>query len=127
MNALKVLVTFLTILIVIAVTVIVYGMYRKSGDPDFKFFDLGGTNSAQDTTQQPALGAPSQDMKAGAKTPKTFGNIMLSLPAGCNISTVSGDGYRIFLKVGPTGPICERVIVINASSGALLGTLRFSP
>ena len=127
MQALKVLVTILTILIVVAVTVIAYGMYRKSGDPNFKFFELSGSSTAPDSTQLPALPTPTDYIKASVNPPKSFGEIMLSIPTGCNISTVSGDGYRIFLKVGPTEPKCERVIVINASSGALLGTLRASP
>ena len=124
MQALKVLVTMLTILIVIVMTVIAYGMYRKSGDPNFKFFELGGNSTAPDTTQLVAFGPPRGSIKAGVFSPKAFGEIMLSLPRGCNISTVSGDGYRIFLKVGPTEPKCERVMVIDASNGALLGTLK---
>jgi len=124
MQALKVLVTILTILIVVAVTVIAYGMYRKSGDPNFKFFELSGNSTAPDSTQLPDFSPPTKSVKSGANTPKSFGEIMLYVPTGCNISTVSGDGYRIFLKVGPTGPKCERVIVIDATSGALLGTLR---
>ena len=127
MQALKALVAMLTILIVIAMTVIAYGMYRKSDDPDFKFFELGGDSTARDTTQPSALPDPTRDVKAGAPTPKAFGEIMLSLPPGCNISTVSGDGFRIFLKVGPAGPKCERVIVMDAASGTLLGTLKVSP
>jgi hypothetical protein len=127
MQALKVLVTILTILIVVAVTVIAYGMYRKSGDPDFKFFELSGSSTAPDSSQLPALPTPTDNMKDSVNAPKSFGEIMLSIPAGCNISTVSGDGYRIFLKVGPTEPKCERVIVIDAISGVLLGTLRASP
>lgn len=127
MKALKVLVTVLTILIVIAVTVIVYGMYRKSVDPDFKFFELGGNNTAQDRTQQLDSDTISGSVMERSSSQKAFGEIMLSLPAGCNISTVTGDGYRIFLKVGPIGPKCERVIVVNATSGTLLGTLKVAP
>ena len=126
MQALKVLVVMLTILIVIAVTVIVYGMYRKSGDPDFKFFELGGDSTALEKTQPPPLPATIGSMKAVAPTPRAFGEIMLSLPTGCNISTVSGDGFRIFFKVGPAGPKCEQVIVMDANSGTLLATFKVS-
>ena len=127
MQALKLLVSVLTILIVIVVTVIIYGMYRKSEDPDFKFFELAGDNTAANTMQQLALDAPHEGVKSDPASLKKFGEIMLSLPKGCNISKVSGDGYRIFLKVGPTGAKCERVIVINANTGAFLGTLRVNP
>jgi hypothetical protein len=127
MQALKVLVTFLTILIVVAMTVIAYGMYRKSIDPNFKFFEFGGKSVSPDAIRMPTLSSTTGSTRTREPTPRAFGEIMLSLPTGCNISTVSGDGYRIFLKVGPTEPKCERVIVIDARSGALLGTLRASP
>ena len=78
MQALKVLVTILTILIVIAVTVIAYGMYRKSADPDFKFFELGGNNSAQGETQLPSIPNTIEAMRNGAYTPSTFGEVILS-------------------------------------------------
>ena len=126
MQALKVLVAMLTILIVIAMTIIAYGMYRKSDDPNFKFFELGGDSTALDTTQPSALSDPTGGMKAGAPSPTAFGEIMLSLPTGCNISTVSGDGFRIFFKVGPAEPKCERVIVMDAANGVLLGTIKVS-
>jgi hypothetical protein len=126
MQALKVLVAMLTILIVIAMTIIAYGMYRKSDDPAFKFFELGGDSTAPHETQPSALSYPTGRMKSGAPTPTAFGETMLSLPMGCNISTVSGDGFRIFFKVGPAEPKCERVIVMDAGNGVLLGTIKVS-
>ena len=126
MQALKVLVAMLTILIVIVMTIIAYGMYRKSSNPNFKFFELGGDSTAESMTQPSALPEPTGGMNAGAPTPKAFGEIMLSLPTGCNISTVSGDSFRIFFKVGPAEPKCERVIIMDAASGALLGTIKVS-
>ena len=126
MQALKVLVAMLTILIVIAMTIIAYGMYRKSDDPEFKFFELSGDSTAPHTTQPSALPNPTRGIRAGAPTPTAFGEIMLSLPTGCNISTVSGDGFRVFFKVGPAEPKCERVIVMDAANGALLGTIKVS-
>ena len=126
MPALKVLVAMLTILIVIAMTVIAYGMYRKYDDPEFKFIELGGDSTAPHTTQPSTLPDPTGGMKARTPTPTAFGEIMLSLPTGCNISTVSGDGFRIFFKIGPAEPKCERVIVMDAANGALLGTIKVS-
>ena len=127
MQALKVLVTILTILIIIAVTVIAYGMYRKSADPDFKFFKLGDNYSSQGEIQLPASPNNAGAIKNGVYTPSAFGEVILPLPKGCNISTVNGNGYRLFLKVGPTGTTCERVIVIDPANGALLGTIKVSP
>ena len=125
MRALKGLVVGLTILIVVAMTVIAYGLYRKSDEPDFKFFSLGGKETAAVANQPAALPSPTPAM-GGAPT-NAFGDVLLSLPEGCTIASVSGDGARIFLKIGPAGTTCERVIVVNAASGALLGTLKVSP
>ncbi len=125
MQALKGLVVGLTILIVVAMTVIAYGLYRKSDEPDFKFFSLGGKEAPAAANQPAVLPSPATAM-AGAPT-NAFGDVLLSLPEGCTIASVSGDGARIFLKIGPAGATCERVIVVNAASGALLGTLKVSP
>lgn len=128
MQALKGLVAGMAILIVIAMTTIAYGLYRKSDDPDFKFFSLGGDQPSQAETQPSALPVPATaSSMAPALTPKAFGEVMLSIPQGCNISSVSGDGVRIFMKVGPAGPACERVLVVDAANGSLLGTLKVSP
>ncbi|NQU57608.1 MAG: hypothetical protein HQ513_10260 [Rhodospirillales bacterium] len=124
MQALKGLVVGLTILIVVAMTVIAYGLYRKADEPDFKFFSFGGEETRQDAAQPAALPSPASNPAA---PPKAFGDVMLSLPAGCSILSVSGDGARIFLKIGPGGGTCESVIVVDATSGALLGTLKVSP
>ena len=128
MQALKGLVAGMAILIVVAMTLIAYGLYRKVDDPDFKFFSLGGDAPSQRASQPPAVPAPATDPAAmPAITLKAFGDVMLSLPRGCTISAVSGDGSRIFLKIGPVGPECERVIVVDAANGSLLGPLRASP
>jgi hypothetical protein len=124
MQALKGLVVGLTILIIVAMTVIAYGLYRKADNPDFKFFSLGGEKPPQEASQ-PAV-VPSPSATPGA-LPKAFGEVMLSLPEGCVIASVSGDGARMFLKIGPGGGACERVIVVDATNGALLGTLKVSP
>jgi hypothetical protein len=128
MQALKGLVAGMAILIVIAMSTIAYGLYRKSDDPDFKFFSLGGDETAQTTSQPPAVPVPATTGVATASAiPRAFGEVMLALPQGCSISAVSGDGARIFLKIGPSGPNCERVIVVDAANGSLLGTLKVAP
>ena len=124
MQALKGLVAGLAVLIVIAMTTIAYGLYRKSDDPDFKFFSLGENEPTQ-TAAQPV---PATALaKTPGAAPTAFGEVMLSLPHGCSIAAVSGDGVRIFMKIGPAGPKCERVLVVDASNGSLLGTLKVTP
>ena len=127
MQALKVLVTILTLLIIVAITVIAYGMYRKSVDPDFRFFELSNNKPALSDTQMPPLSATSEDINNKIFTPNSFGEVILSLPSGCNIATVNVNGYRLFLKIGPSGHKCERIIIINSTNGAILGTIKTSP
>ena len=124
MQALKGLVVGLTILIIVAMTVIAYGLYRKADEPDFKFFSFGGEKAPQEAGQ-PAI-VPGPAAQPGG-LPKAFGEVMLSLPEGCVIASVTGDVARMFLKIGPVGGTCERVIVVDASNGALLGTLKVTP
>jgi hypothetical protein len=124
MQALKSLVVGLTILIIFAMSVIAYGLYRKADDADFKFFSLSGEKTNQETPEPISLASPAA--RPGA-LPKAFGEVMLSLPAGCVIANVTGDGTRIFLKIGSVGKTCESVIIVDANSGALLGTLKVFP
>ncbi len=118
MQALKGLVGGLGILIVIAMSVIGYGLYRKSVDPGFKFF----TSADQAVAPSPAPTAPA----AMAAVP-AFGETMVGLPQGCAIEGVSGDGARIYLRIGPATPGCGRVIVLNAATGAQIGVIRIAP
>jgi len=118
MRALKGLVAGLGLMIVIVMAVIVYGLYRKSSDPDFRFFAFGG--------EPPVPAAVSQPPAAGTGL-KSFGEVMVSLPDGCSIAGVTGDGKRLFLKIGPAGPKCERVVILDAVSGAILGNIKAAP
>ncbi len=114
MQALKGLVGGLGILIVIAMSVIGYGLYRKAADPGFKFF------SSDEQSTAPAVAVP--DRTAAPAT--AFGETMVGLPTGCAIEGVSGDGARIFLRIGPANDACGRVIILNAASGAQIGVIR---
>ena len=123
MNALKALVVILTILIIVAVSVIAYGMFRKIDDPDFKFFELGGDKPSESVHS--SIHSNVSD-SVRALTPEVLGEIMVSIPSGCNISTITGDGLRIFIKIGPTELRCERVIILDSNNGNLLGTIGIS-
>jgi len=128
MYALKGLVAGLGILIVIGMSTIGYGLYRKSNDPGFKFFSLGGDSATSATpstpTGSPAIIPPLAD--APPLPAQGFGETMVGLPAGCTIDGVSGDGGRIFLRIGPNTPQCQRVLVLNAATGAQIGVIRIA-
>ncbi|MHA1597422.1 MAG: hypothetical protein ACTSV1_01765 [Alphaproteobacteria bacterium] len=107
-------------MIVFIMAVIVYGLYRKSSDPDFKYFDFG----AEPVTRTAPAQSPAPVPTAGLKG---FGEVLVSLPDGCSITGVTGEGKRLFLKIGPAGPPCERVIVLDADTGAILGDIKATP
>ena len=101
MNLLKGLVVFMGILVVAGMAGLAYGIYKKATDPDFNVF----------------AGKPEVQEKLAA-----FGDVSFPLPADCNIvETVPEDG-RLYLRIGPLGP-CERIVVINADDGSVLGTI----
>lgn len=120
MQALKGLVGGLGILIVIGMTVIGYGLYRKAGDPGFKFF------GSSDEKVTAVTASPSAVPMLPAAPAQAFGEAMVGLPAGCTIDGVSGDGARIYLRIGPATAECQRVVVLNAATGAQIGVIRIA-
>ena len=101
MKLLKGLVVFMGILVVAGMAALAYGIYKKATDPDFTVF----------------AGKPEDQDK-----PAAFGDVSFPLPADCNIvETVPEDG-RLYLRIGPLGP-CERIVVINADDGSVIGTI----
>lgn len=128
MQALKGLVAGLGILIVIAMSVIGYGLYRKSIDPGFKFFTSAEPVIAPSPGDTVIPTLPAQVVApALAPTLSGFGEIMVGLPQECAMEGVSGDGARIYLRIGPGTPTCSRVIVLNAATGAQIGVIRIAP
>ena len=105
MGALKSLVVGLGILIFLGMTLLAWGVYKKSTDADFRLFGA----------------APAAD--AGARP---FGDVALSLPAGCSIVEVRPQGQRLYLRIGPAGA-CARIVVVDAVRGTVLGTIRGAP
>jgi hypothetical protein len=101
MKLLKGLVVFMGILVVAGMAALAYGFYKKATDPDFTFF----------------AGKPDKQVN-----PTAFGDVTFPLPADCNIvETVPEDG-RLYLRIGPVGP-CERIVVISADDGSVIGTI----
>ena len=88
MQALKALVGGMGILIIVIMTVIAYGLYRKASDPGFKFFALSE--------------------QKGDPAPAAFGNVELSLPPGCSIANVGGDGSRLTHLATPLARWADR-------------------
>ncbi len=104
MQALKFIVIGMGILIVLAVGLIGYGLYKKSVEPGWKLF------------------GPRADAPAAAAAPTAFGDLDLDLADGCFIESVRPDGPRAYLLLGPAGS-CDGVIVIDTGDGRVLGRI----
>ncbi len=105
MRALKAIVIGMGALIVLAIVMLVFGLYKKSVDPTWRLF---GTTTAI---------APADP------EPGSFETLTLGLKAGCRITDVSADGRRVFLSIGPDAP-CAEVIVIDVEDGRVLGRIQ---
>ncbi len=117
MLALKSLVVGLGLLIVVAMTVIGYGLMKKAEDPDFTFFRSDGA---------PAATAPAADsIPVAASGPLApFGDVVLGLPEGCAIADARMlADRRMLLRVSGPGA-CARAVVVDLAAGRVLGHVR---
>ena len=55
-----------------------------------------------------------------------LGEVRVDLPAGCAVVEMRPHADRLYLRTGPTG-LCERIIVLDATSGQVLGTFVLRP
>lgn len=119
MQALKGVVILMTLAIAVLMTLIVYGMYQKSQDPDFKFFDLGGKNDTSPVMTDSTPSAPTANAPTAAPV-RAFGDIHLNLPAGAAIASASVNGDRLVVIVA-TASGHNEVWVVELRTGAVLG------
>ncbi len=117
MQILKSLVIGLGVLILLGMTLLVYGFYQKANNPGWRMFS-------------------SQSVSGGPAAPAApFGGLDLKLPEGCVIGRVTPDGERAYIRVRPHGaergtPLggpCNRIIVIDVVRGQVLGTIKPGP
>lgn len=108
MQALRLLVIVLGVLIVLALGLLAYGFYLKANDPGAKLF--GGARPKVETVET------------------TSGplDIRLPLPAGCSIVEMRPDGQRLYLRIGPDGA-CERIVILDVEGGGVLGSITPAP
>ncbi len=106
MKALKAIVIGMGVLIVGAICLLAFGLYKKSVDPTWKLF-----------------GAPRPELGEAVGTPpEAFGDISLGLAPGCRIQDITASGQRAFVQVGPDAS-CDAVIVIDLADGRILGRI----
>lgn len=106
LKALKTIVIGMGVLIVGAICLLAYGLYKKSVDPTWKLF-----------------GAPRPVMSETSSTPPAaFGDVSLGLAPGCRIEEITAAGPRAFVRIGPDAS-CDAVIVIDLADGRILGSI----
>lgn len=116
MQMLKGLVIGLGVLILLGMTLLVYGFYQKANNPGWRMFS-----------------SPSAPGAAAPAAP--FGELDLKLPKGCVIGRLTPDGVRAYIKVRPDGARrgtsqagpCNRIVVIDVVRGQVLGTIKPNP
>lgn len=127
MQALKGLVVGLGLLIVIGVVGLGYGFYVKFHKKDATLFkEAPGTAAA---VSAPIAGRPpaAEAPRAAASPPSAgFGEARLTLPEGCTVTEMRPDGHRLYLRTGPAG-LCERIIILDVTTGGVLGTIIVRP
>ena len=107
MRALKTLVIVLGVLIVVSMGLLGWGFYNR----------LAHRPVPPDGPSAPAgKGHGSSD----------FGDVRVELPAGCTVVELRPHADRLYLRTGPTG-LCERIIVVDAGTGRILGTILLKP
>ncbi|HEY9164158.1 MAG TPA: hypothetical protein VIN57_06075 [Magnetovibrio sp.] len=122
MQALKGVVILMTVVIAVLMTLIVYGMYQKSQDPSFKFFDLSG-NKPSVAAPQPAT----SEMPAvtdGQTAQRAFGDVSLDLPTGAQIVSTSVADNRLIIVVAGPIPGGQQVWVVDIATGQVLGRIK---
>ncbi|MCW8835712.1 MAG: hypothetical protein OQJ99_05010 [Rhodospirillales bacterium] len=128
MQALKALVTGMGILIVAGMFLLGYGIYKKAEDPSFTFFKLGDapqpSGAPSPASQAPPLAtmAPAAAPTAPPMPPRAFGRAVIPLAAIDRVEEVEATGDRLFVRVS-RGDGSREILVIDANSGAVLGTL----
>lgn len=106
MQGLKILVVIMGILIVISMGLLGWGIYSR----------LAHRSIPEQETPPSATVRPSGH----------FGEVRVDMPAGCTVVEMRPHADRLYLRTGPTG-LCERIIVLDASNGRVLGTVILRP
>ncbi|CAA7621574.1 conserved hypothetical protein [Candidatus Terasakiella magnetica] len=105
MKALKSLVLFLGVLLVVGLGLLGYGLYSKA--------HLKGGASAG--------AAPA----AVAAVVAEFGTVQVPIPAGARVEQMVTAGERVVLRLN--GPAGERILVLDPGQGKVVGAFALTP
>lgn len=110
MQAVKILVIGMGVLLLGGVALLIYGISQKAANPEYKMFH-GKPAASVPTASAPVAG---------------FGETRIPLPEGCSVVEMRPDGPQLYLRIGPAGP-CERIIVIDVATGQSTGSIWLRP
>lgn len=100
MQALKVVVIGLGVLIIISFVLLIYGFYTKIADPEFSV--MKRDEAVIEETE-------------------------ILIPAGCSVAEIAPDGPRMFLRLAGEAAACARILVVDIESGRQVGALKIAP
>lgn len=113
MQALKALVIFMGVVIVIGVAVVGVTIYNR----------MNRLGEAAPTSEAPSA-APSA---AVTDVPlPAFGDMSVKLPEGCRVIEMVPAGDRLLLRLGSL-PRCNRILVVDLATGTQLGSIDLAP
>jgi hypothetical protein len=116
MQALKALVIFMGVVIVIGVAVVGVTIYNRMNR-------LGETAPTSEATADSQATPPAV---ATGETLPAFGDTSVPLPDGCRVVEMVPAGNRLLLHVG-SPPRCNSILVVDLATGSLLGSIDLSP
>lgn len=125
MAALKSLVIVMGILIVFLFGLLVYGIYQKLQNPDFRFFSDSNTTKAQ-PSKTGGGDAPVSGIGPDGET-MSFGDVSLDLPLGARVISANALGGKLVIVVARDGVNADLVAVVDLNTGQVLGRVKTHP
>lgn len=116
MQALKALVIVMGVLIVVGTTIVVVTIYNRMQT-------LGETAPPAATATVAPAPTPAE---ATAGPLPSFGDVRVALPDGCRVVEMTPAGERLLLRLGSIAR-CNRILVVDLGTGALLGSVELAP
>ena len=116
-KALVSLVFGLGIILIGGFGLLIFGLYQRASDPDFKFFSENSDKPAQISS------AANPTPRLNTNLPV---NISIPLPTGERIKEIEASGNRIIVHITNQAKQ-DQIMVLDAETGAVIRRLRFDP
>jgi hypothetical protein len=117
MQALKALVIFMGVVIVIGVAVVGVTIYNRMN----RLGEAAPMSEATVDSQAAAPAAAATDVPLPA-----FGDMSVPVPEGCRVVEMVPAGDRLLLRLG-SGQRCNRILIVDLATGTQLGSIDLVP